>query len=168
MKTTLIANISANGQILLAENPKHTPPRDAIAFYVAKAVEAGNFIIGRRTFDIIENFPGGIAKTLPGVAVVILSATPATQGKFPVRSSVSEAFDLLSSQGFEQAIVGGGTSVYNAFLESGLVDEIYLNIIPLVTGSGHTFGNEQDLFAVYRVSEDSCRTAEYMQLHLTR
>ncbi|WP_255549689.1 hypothetical protein [Flavobacterium sp. HJJ] len=37
MKVILIANISANGQVLLAGNPAHEAPQDALGFFVQEA-----------------------------------------------------------------------------------------------------------------------------------
>lgn len=35
MKVTIIANISANGKVLLSDNPHHQLPREAMDFYIS-------------------------------------------------------------------------------------------------------------------------------------
>jgi hypothetical protein len=37
MRVTLTANLFANGQILLAANPKHQAPNEALGFFIQKA-----------------------------------------------------------------------------------------------------------------------------------
>ena len=44
MKVTLIASVSANGKVLLANNPNHQIAPEVMEFLVQKAVESGNII----------------------------------------------------------------------------------------------------------------------------
>lgn len=46
MKVTLIASVSANGKVLLANNPNHQIAPEVMEFLVQKAVESGNIILG--------------------------------------------------------------------------------------------------------------------------
>ena len=50
-----------------------------------------------------------------------------------------EPFKILQKiedQGFDQVALAGGASVYSAFLSSGLVDELYLTVEPVLFGQG--------------------------------
>ncbi|WP_181390564.1 hypothetical protein [Sphingobacterium athyrii] len=39
MKVTIIANISANGRILVSDNPHHKLPPEAMEFYIQSVVK---------------------------------------------------------------------------------------------------------------------------------
>lgn len=57
MKVTLLANISANGRILLSDNPHHQLPPEAMKFYLEFAKKVGNLVIGWKTFENFFKFP---------------------------------------------------------------------------------------------------------------
>lgn len=52
MKVTLIASVSANGKVLLANNPNHQIAPEVMEFLVQKAVESGNIIFGYSTYTM--------------------------------------------------------------------------------------------------------------------
>ena len=57
MKVTVIANISANGRILISDNPHHKLPPEAMEFYIQFVRQVGNVVIGLKTFENFLNFP---------------------------------------------------------------------------------------------------------------
>lgn len=168
MKVILIANVSANGKVLLAENPNHQPPQEAIGFFVQKSIETGNLVIGRKTFEIIQQFPGGMKQALPGVEVVLLSTTGEQTEEYKVVDNPKQAIKYLKEKGFNEIAIGGGTQTYNAFLEQGLITEIYLNIIPVITGNGGIIGTTENLFAVFDLVEHKLISDNIVQLHLSK
>lgn len=168
MKVTLIANLSANGKVLLAENPKHQPPQEAVAFFVQKAIEIGNLILGRKTFQLIEKFFGGIKQALPGVDVVLLSATKTTISDFIVVNNPEDAIKYLKEKGFTEIAVGGGTTAYNAFLDRDFITDIYFNFIPFITGSGGVLATNDALTTNYKLADHKFLTGEIVQLHFTK
>lgn len=52
MKVTLIASVSANGKVLLANNPNHQIAPEVMEFLVQKAVESGNIVFGYSTYTM--------------------------------------------------------------------------------------------------------------------
>lgn len=65
MKIILVADVSANGRLLLTDNPNHPVPETTVEFYIDKVKQAGSLIIGRKTFDVFEQHFGGIKHLFP-------------------------------------------------------------------------------------------------------
>jgi hypothetical protein len=73
MKVTVIANISANGKVLLSDHPHHQLPPEAMEFYLAFAKKMGNLVIGFKTFENFLTFPQEVKDHFSGIEIVILS-----------------------------------------------------------------------------------------------
>lgn len=137
MKTTLYMAVSADG--FIARNDDSTPWSDEEwAAFLSEVRSVGNMIIGRRTFDsIIER-----ASTLEeyGEAVlVVVSKAMRESVSYPTVSFVDtpeEALRLLGKKGFSCSLVAGGATLNAAFLQSGLVDTLVLDVEPRLLGSG--------------------------------
>jgi len=168
MKVTIIANISANGKVLLAENPGHQAPPEAMQLFVQVAGKAGNLIVGKKTFDMLRQFPGGINGFLPGVTIVVLSAASPATAAYPVVRSAEEAVEYLAAKGFNNIAVGGGTKTYNAFLDKNLVTDIYFNQIPVLTGNGGVLGTDTGLDTPFKLAGHKLLTDTIVQTHWTR
>ncbi|HEY4288700.1 MAG TPA: dihydrofolate reductase [Puia sp.] len=166
MGVILIANLSANGQVLLAGNPAHAAPPEALGFFIQKAIEKGNIVIGRKTFDVLQQFPGGASQVLPGVEIVLLSTTGA-KSDHKVVDSPAKALDYLHEKGFTDVIVGGGAGTFNAFLEDGLITEVYFNTIPMIIGDGGIIGTN-DLHMKFEIVEHKLLTRSIAQIHLNK
>jgi dihydrofolate reductase len=53
-----------------------------------------------------------------------------------------EALEILESKGADEAIIGGGRTIVNAFIREGLVDFIIIDLQPVAFGSGtQAFGD---------------------------
>ena len=53
-----------------------------------------------------------------------------------------EALAILESKGADEAIIGGGRTIVNAFIREGLVDLIIIDLQPVAFGSGiQVFGD---------------------------
>ncbi|HEY4322480.1 MAG TPA: dihydrofolate reductase [Mucilaginibacter sp.] len=168
MKVTLIANLSANGKVLLAENPQHAAPQEALGFFVQKANEIGNLIIGRKTFEVLQQFPGGIKQFFPNVEVVLLSRSNIENKDFKVFGKPEEAINFLKGKGFNEIIIGGGAHTYNAFLEHDLITDIYFNFIPMVIGDGGIIGVGDNLNLKFKITEQKPLTNGIAQIHLSK
>jgi dihydrofolate reductase len=168
MKVLLIANVSANGKVLLAENPQHHAPKEAESFFVQQAIQSGNLVLGRKTFEVIEQFFGGVKQALPGVEIVLLSETETTISDFKVVSNPQEAIKHLADKGFNEIAVGGGTKTYNAFLDGDFVTDIYFNFIPIITGYGGVLGTKDELNTKFKLTEHKLLADDIVQLHLTK
>jgi dihydrofolate reductase len=167
MKITAIANLSANGKVLLVHHNPITP-QEAIGFFVQKTIQIGNLVVGRKTYDIFKQFPGGPKQILAGVQIVVLSSTDEPADGYPVVNSPEEAIEHLKEKGFAEIAVGGGTITYNTFLEKGLITDIYIDIIPIIIGDGGVIGVKDDLFAKFKLVEHKLIADDIVQIHLSK
>ncbi|NIG53330.1 dihydrofolate reductase family protein [Chitinophaga sp. Cy-1792] len=168
MKITLVANISANGKVLLSENQHHQAPPAAVSSFIEVAMQAGNMVLGRKTFEFIQRLPEEMKGFLAGLEVVILSGTLHDTPAYKVVNTAEAAINYLKDKGFENIAVGGGTETYNAFLNENLPTDIYFNYIPLITGNGGELGTNFNLEAAYNLKAHKLLTDSIMQLHLTK
>ncbi len=146
MKVFIIAAVSIDGFIAQKKQQSSfswTSQEDK-QFFKQKSMEAGVVVMGKNTFATI-------GKPLPRR----LNAVYTRQTK----SKLCANYDLdlnqysddllqvtslppkklvaqLEKQGYPQAAVSGGSSIYHQFLESGVVDELYLTIEPIMFGQG--------------------------------
>lgn len=100
-------------------------------------------IIGRRTYEIMLN-DGNFDSFDDAIALVVVSKT-LKEADHKVVSSPQEALDHLSSKGFDTALVCGGSKLNASFLAAGLVNELQLDIEPVILGQGIPLFAETDL-----------------------
>lgn len=167
MKVTVIANISANGKVLLSDNPHHQLPPEAMEFYLAFAKKVGNLVIGFKTFEIFLTFPQEVKDHFTGIEIIILSEKPYPSKDYKTVQSPEEAIQYMSEKGLQEIAVGGGTGAFNAFLDKDLVTDIYFNIHPLITGIGGVLGNSSELNSKFKHKEYQLKEG-FIQLHLTK
>ncbi len=134
MKVELIANLSANGQLVLAEQSAvYQAPQEIAGLGFAKAMECGNIVMGRTTYEMFMQL---MKDVLSNLDVVVLSSRDIEDIK--TVKTAEEAINYLETKGYEKVCVVGGTKTYNAFLETGLADELYFNLFPVVINGGGT------------------------------
>jgi dihydrofolate reductase len=135
MKVILYMAISVNG--IIAKLNHDTPWTDAeLESYTAKVKEIGNLILGKTTYDLMEEEE--VFSDLGDPYVVVLTSSrekPKRKNTIFVKN-FDEAINELTKKNFEIALVAGGSKADNAALESKKLDEIYLDIEPLVLGKG--------------------------------
>lgn len=170
MHTFLIAAISKDG--FIAEKVDQvstdwTSPEDA-KFFRQRTKDAGVMVMGRATFETI-------GRSLPGRVNVVMSrrvelSTQSTEDRVCILEDEAEPLDKktlyltrlhpeqlvkkLENTGYSELAVCGGASVYRQFLESGLLDTLYLTIEPVTFGIGvPLFGEGIDLGAVSKIPD---------------
>jgi len=137
MKTILMLAISADGKIAKHENhlADWTSAEDKKEF-IKTTKEAGNIIMGRKTYDTI-------GRPLPNRLNLIMTRSVESRKKDEIPGTLEftdqspkDIIANLEKLGFETAIVGGGTAINTLFLKENLIDEIKLTIEPKLFGSG--------------------------------
>jgi len=94
----------------------------------------GNLIVGHRTYNILTQQPQ--FSELKNVKLVVISQQnfPTLSPNHLVAHLPKEALELLKD--FDEVIVAGGGIMNAAFLTENLVDEIYIDIEPIILGKG--------------------------------
>jgi len=103
------------------------------------ANEFGNFIVGRKTYEAVKKWDEGYNfDDLVGVEKIVISqdASAELSEGYTLATSPEDALALLAQKGFEKALVTGGSTINSAFAKGHLLDEIILNIEPVLIGHG--------------------------------
>ncbi len=137
MKTILWATLTANGNYQ-RNDPEHPPRPEALSDFAAHVAATRNFIVGRKTFEGFaarQPAPRTTPDSAVGSATIVVVSSKAPPGVAAVRSP-EEALGLLRERGFEAALIAGGEKLHNAFLAADLVDELVLNVAPVLEDEG--------------------------------
>ena len=127
--------ISANGCI--ADTKGNTPWSDDEWKQFQKHVNGcGNMVIGRKTYEVMAKGKAFDAVNNPSVVVVSRSLKIKNKNGFTVVQSPQQALLLLKKAGYKTITVAGGTQLNSAFIKQGLVDEMILDIEPVLIGKG--------------------------------
>lgn len=134
MNVFIIAAITADGYIGLDENHLATTwtTKADIQFFVRRTKQAGTVVMGRKTF-------GTINKPLKDRRLIILTSNPSqinVDGVEATNEPPKALVERLSKEGVTELAVCGGASIYTQFMADGLVDELYLTVMPKVFGRG--------------------------------
>lgn len=135
MKIWLVAAMSLDGFIAQAadQNSLEWTSKEDTKFFVQKTKEAGVVIMGRKTFDTI-------GKGLKGRRLIVMTRQEGLvsehEGVEYTTQQPAELIQTLASEGVETLVVGGGSAIYRAFLEEGLVTDVFLTVEPILFGHG--------------------------------
>ncbi len=111
------------------------------------AKKHGCFIIGRKTYEAVQNWPDYNFNDIEARLKVVVSTgkdlklTP----PFLVANSPKDAIEKAVAMNFESAILTGGSTINSAFLNENLIDEVMINIEPAIVGSGIPLFAESDI-----------------------
>jgi len=144
MKIILYMAITPNGMIATKDDNTSWISRAESDSYSSVVRNAGNLIVGRRTYNILSKQPefSGLLKEVKIVVVAQKNAPVLIDPGHSVVSSPKEALRLL--KGFKEVIVAGGGILDSSFLAEDLVDEIYLDVEPVILGKGIGLFSECD------------------------
>lgn len=137
MKTVLYMGITPNGYIARENGDSEwTSDEDLQGFY-EKSKECGNIIMGKNTFH--EAMRQGYFPFPDALNVVVTHGEVENRWGDNVLVTAEEPegiLKLLETRGYETAFLAGGGKLNASFAQKGLIDEIYLDIEPLLFGKG--------------------------------
>jgi dihydrofolate reductase len=164
MNVILYASLSANGQVIFAEDVKHQVIPEVVADFMQLAATTRNIILGRCTYDLMLNNPMARQAFL-GTELIAVSKQMQPDEGVTVMPSPLEVVQYGKSKGYEKMLVIGGVQVYQSFLTAGLINEMLLNLMPMVTakGGGLIQKGVADLQLALQSSKEIARNI--MQLH---
>ncbi|MDR7131758.1 dihydrofolate reductase [Algoriphagus sp. 4150] len=123
MKAILYSGLTANGNYGSSETGQ-LPIQEELDDLNKQALEAGNIVMGRKTYEIFND-----GKVFDGLDVVVVS-TESILAEVQTARSPREALDYLNLKGYSSAFIIGGVTLANAFLAQNLIDEMVINIEP--------------------------------------
>ena len=138
MKVVLWMGISLNGIIARTNNEEDFISHDCWLAWLETLREYGCLLFGRKTYEIVKSWDKKYMENLKGIRVVIVSANPhyTVNEGFELASSPQEALNKLGKDGFKSAVLTGGSTLNSSFAKLNLIDEVILNVEPIIIGKG--------------------------------
>jgi dihydrofolate reductase len=101
--------------------------------FVRLTKEAGVMVMGSRTFATI-------GRALPERHTIVYTHNPDSMTVPNDVETTNEApaqlVKRLTEQGAKGVAIVGGSSIYNLFMQAGVVDELYITVVPALFGRG--------------------------------
>ena len=126
----------------------------------------GNMIIGSRTYAIMRD--GEEFKNLENIRVLVVSENEnfkTIANNHLVVKSPKDVLAILENEGFDNALVAGGGTLNASFMTENLVDEIYIDVEPIVFGKGIRLFRESDFEVKLKLLETKKLSDNEIQLH---
>ena len=158
--------ITANGYIFGENDDTSWVSPEDFESQAKVAKRAGNIVYGRRTYDI-----GVKENTVPvlsclNVVVTSKSKQMETKKHFLFTDKKPRAIiKMLEEKGFSEILVAGGSILNNAFIKENLIDEIYLDIEPIILGKGSPLFVPTDIKLNLKLLELNKLSDQTIQLH---
>jgi dihydrofolate reductase len=117
---------------------RYRPPARSVAV-AREAFAYGAVITGRRTFDIARGWDG---RHPLGCPFFLLTHHPPSQWVGPgtegtaVTDGIESALGRAREVAGEKVVAVGAADVAQQFLKAGLLDEVRLNVVPIILGGG--------------------------------
>jgi len=162
-KVILYMAISLNGIIAKSDDDTSWISKEEWDSYSLAVRTTGNLIVGHRTYGILTKQPEfSEFKDVKLVVVAQENFQTLTQNHL-VAHSPREALKLLSD--FEEVVVAGGGALNASFLDENLVDEIYIDIEPIILGKGIPLFRGKDFERNLKLLGEKKITDNEIQLH---
>ncbi|MEK7543998.1 MAG: dihydrofolate reductase family protein [Patescibacteria group bacterium] len=138
MKVILRMVTSLNGIIARKKNEEDFISHDSWLVWLEGARASGCVIYGRKTYEIIKTWGQEYLDDLKGINVIVVStnSTFKVGEGFTVVHSPQEALDQARNFGVKSVTLTGGSHMNSSFAKLGLIDEVILNVEPVVIGEG--------------------------------
>ena len=126
-------------------------------------------IIGRKTYEVMvknDEFNQSKLNTIKTVVVTHHKALKIHHPKFvSCAKSPQEALNALQKQRFKTIMVCGGGELNSSFMKENLIDEIYLDIEPIIFGRGIKLFADADFETKLELIETKKLSKNEIQLH---
>ena len=158
----LLAALTVDGKIARsAHELSDWSSREDKRLFMRTSKEAGVIVMGRATY---ETLPAPLAGRLH----VVLTRQPANRaapaGVEFTDDPPARVLAQLAGRGYTTVVLGGGAQTYRAFLDAGLVDELWLTVEPLAFGRGIALFGDDPLDL--RLDLVECRQLGEQSVHL--
>ena len=167
MKVILYIAITANGMIAKKDGNSDWPSPEDFASFNNICRKSGVVIMGRNTFDKFNEISIPEWPNADGLHIV-LSHQNNLDTKHPnikFAKSPKEALDIARDNGKNEVVVCGGSQTFGIFMKENLVDEIYLDIEPLLFGEGMPMFAAGEFETNLEFLESKMLSPQTIQLH---
>jgi dihydrofolate reductase len=137
MHVILSMAMSANGIIATKSGDEDFLPRKNWDRFTQLTQKTGCLIWGRKTHETVADWGGDYLESLKAIKKVIVSRSSIKLKEgFVLASSPEEALKLLDAEGFKKVVIAGGSTLNTAFAKMGLINEVRLDLNPVLLGDG--------------------------------
>ncbi len=163
MKVILYMAISTNGMIAKSDDDTSWISKEEWDSYSSAVRAAGCLVVGRRTYDILTKQPE--FSELCDIKLIAVSEKnfDLISSNHLIAYSPREALELLKD--FKEVVVAGGGHLNASFMKENLVDEIFLDIEPIVIGKGVKLFENQDFEVNLKLTGVKNLSPNEVQLH---
>lgn len=140
MKARIVVAVSLNGFIAHSNKDEGFVSKRSWKGFLSQVKKYKNAVWGRTAFGL-----GYMEKVFPvkNCLNIVLSRT-ASKADYPEQNvfvfrSPKKALSFLKKHKLHTAVIAGGSSIYSEFLSQNLVDEILVDIQPVILGEGIPF-----------------------------
>lgn len=160
MNVTLLMAITING-FVAGPNDDTEWVKDIDALY-AMTVKSGVVIMGKRTYDECVKYNAFPYKGALNIVMTHDKALLSKSSEDVIFTDVTPTgvLTLIEQKGLDHALIIGGGHVNGSFLKAGLIDEIILDVHPMIMAKGiHLFeGNfpyvQLKLISLDKINDD--------------
>ncbi|MSR73230.1 dihydrofolate reductase [Candidatus Parcubacteria bacterium] len=166
MKTLLYMGITINGYIAKADGDSQFTSEEDLKSFFDHSKNAGNIIMGKNTF--IEASKQGYFPFPEALNVVLTHEKLDNKWGRNVLftdKSPKDVLAFLKEKGFDTAFIAGGGKVNSSFIKEKLIDEIYIDVEPVVFGRGIPIFAESDFEFELKLLETKKLNENTIQLH---
>ncbi len=150
MNVQLVANLAANGELILAEqSAAYEAPPEIAGMGFSQAAACGNVVMGLTTYQM---FAPMMKDLLDALDVVVLNPETVEADVYTAKDP-EDAVRYLERKGFDVACVVGGAMTFNSFMADGYADELFFNLFPIVIGGGGTLETAPGKVLEYKLAE---------------
>lgn len=166
MKVILYMGVTPNGYIAKENGDSEWTSEEDLQGFYAHIKQARNVIMGANTQKIVSQY-----KYFPFTDVVNVVVTHKdlenTWGEKVIVTDKApkEVLQLLEEKDFKEALLIGGGQINASFIKEGLIDEIYLDVEPLVFGKGIKLFADSDFEYNLELLEVNKLNKNAVQLH---
>jgi dihydrofolate reductase len=138
MKVILWMAMSVNGIIARENNEEDFISDDSWNAWIGYAQKVGTIVWGRKAYEIVKSWGKKYIDDLKNIQKIVVTSDPnyKVEEGFEIASSPQEVIERLEKEGINEIILTGGSTLNSSFAKLNLIDEIILNIEPVIIGKG--------------------------------
>lgn len=147
MKIILFMAMSLNGIIADKSGSEDFLSDANWEFFKELAKKYNCFIVGRKTYEAVQKWPDYNFNDIDAKLKIVISSDKSLELKPPflLADSPKDAIKKAIALNLESAILTGGGTINSAFLAENLIDEVIVNIEPVILGGGIPIFREGEL-----------------------
>lgn len=159
--------MSLNGIIARENNEEDFISHDCWLAWLETLREHGCLLFGRKTYEIVKSWDKQYIEDLKGIRTLIISTSPSytVNEGFELALSPQEALNKLEKDGFKSVVLTGGSTLNSSFAKLNLIDEIILNVEPVIIGRGIPLFNPDVFDLKLELIEMKQSKGKTIQLH---